>query len=257
MNEVKRVSLLGVGVHPVDMKATVDAIAVSVENDRSGYICLIPAHNLMAGRSDPTLRAIFNRSLLSVPDGVGTVWFLRFLGHKAERVYGPDLLLEVCQRSELLGWRHFFLGGKPEVAQRLVENLLTKFPTLKVAGTFSPPFRKLTTRELEGMIGVINASNADFLWVGLGSPKQEHWMSEMRASLNSKIFVGVGAAFDFISGNKAQAPKWVQSAGLEWLFRLISEPRRLWRRYRAYPLFVALALGQLLGLHRYPLDKSS
>jgi N-acetylglucosaminyldiphosphoundecaprenol N-acetyl-beta-D-mannosaminyltransferase len=257
MSQVKRVNLLGVGVHPVDMKATMDAMAASIQSDRTGYICLAPAHNLMACRSDPTLRGIFNRSMLTVPDGVGTVWFLRFLGHKAERVYGPDLMLKICERGASSGWRHFFLGGKPEVAERLVERLLAQFPTLQVAGKFSPPFRKMTPAELDGMIGAINASKVDFLWVGLGSPKQEHWMSEMRERLDSKILVGVGAAFDFVSGTKAQAPKWIQRAGLEWLFRLMSEPRRLWRRYSAYPLFVALALSQLLGLHRYPLEESS
>jgi N-acetylglucosaminyldiphosphoundecaprenol N-acetyl-beta-D-mannosaminyltransferase len=253
----ERVSVLGVGVHLVDMNRTVQILSESIEEGRNGYVCLAPAHNIMACRDDSRLRDIFNRSLLTVPDGMGTVWMIRLGGHQTERVYGPDLMLKICERGQLLGWRHFFFGGEPKVAQQLVANLLIKFPALQVAGTFSPPFRNMTMAEIEKMTREINASNADFLWVGLGSPKQEHWMAEMRASLNSKILVGVGAAFDFISGNKAQAPKWMQNVGLEWLFRLISEPRRLWRRYSGYPLFVALALSQLLGLRSYPLEKSS
>ncbi len=253
----KSVSLLGVGVHAVTLESTLDHVAVQIKNRDKGYICLAPAHNLMACKADPKLRAIFNRSALTVPDGMGTVWFLRLLGHKTGRVYGPDLLLGACQRGLAAGWRHFFLGGTPEVASLLVTNLQAKFPGLQIGGLFSPPFRKMDENEVRTMVEQIAISQADIVWVGLGSPKQEFWMAEFRERLQAPVLVGVGAAFDFLAGVKPQAPGWMQRAGLEWLFRLLTEPRRLWRRYAIYPLFVVLAGAQILGLARYSIEEPS
>ncbi len=251
---VERVPLLGVGVHAVDLGATCEAVSNQIKTGEKGYICLAPAHNLMACRADENLRAIFNQSTLTVPDGMGTVWFLRALGHRAGRVYGPDLMLEVCKQGVASQWRHFFLGGTAEVADRLVQRLLVDFPGLLVAGVFSPPFRKMDENETIAMVEQINESRADIVWVGLGSPKQEFWMAEFRARLQPPVLIGVGAAFDFLSGAKPQAPKWMQRIGMEWLFRLATEPRRLWRRYAGYPLFVVLALAQILGLTHYPIE---
>jgi N-acetylglucosaminyldiphosphoundecaprenol N-acetyl-beta-D-mannosaminyltransferase len=210
----------------------------------------------MACRRDAQLRAIFNRSALTVPDGMGTVWFLRALGHKAGRVYGPDLLLAVCQHGVALGWRHFFLGGAPGVVERLIAKMITKHPDLKIAGTLSPIVGEHGESPSD-VVDVINTAQPDIVWVGLGSPKQEYWMAAHRDKLNAPVLVGVGAAFDFLSGTKPQAPAWVQRAGLEWLFRLLTEPRRLWRRYAGYPLFVLLALAQILGLARYPAEEKA
>jgi N-acetylglucosaminyldiphosphoundecaprenol N-acetyl-beta-D-mannosaminyltransferase len=247
----KLANLLGVKVHAVDLSATIKTINEQITHGVKGYICLAPAHNLMACRADPRLREIFNRSSLTVPDGMGTVWFLRLLGHKAGRVYGPDLLLETCRRGLEHGWGHYFLGGTPEAVDRLIKRLQQEFPGIQIAGVFSPPFRKMSENEEREMVDQINASRADAIWVGLGSPKQEYWMAEFRERLQAPVMIGVGAAFDFLSGAKPQAPKWMQRVGLEWLFRLLSEPRRLWRRYAQYPLFVILALAQILGVTRY------
>ena len=252
-----RVSVLGVGVHAVDLEGTLKLVAEDIGKQGKGFICLAPAHNVMACRKDPGLRVVFNHSLLNVPDGMGVVWLLRLLGHPAGRVYGPDLLIAACEKGLENGWRHFFLGGAPDVASRLIAELQNRFPKLKQAGSYSPSFFGGTrANETQAMVKQINASRADIVWVGLGSPKQEHWMSEFRPYLNAPLLIGVGAAFDFLSGTKPQAPVWIQRIGLEWLFRLVSEPRRLWRRYANYPLFVLLAMMQILGLKRYPLEET-
>lgn len=254
-NKVKRVSLLGVGVHLVDLDSTLDVMADSISNNRRGYVCLAPAHSLMATRSSLRLREIFNQSALTVPDGMGTVWFLRLLGYKSSRVYGPDLMLAACERGQAQGWKHFYLGGSPSLTAKLVSKLRDRFPQLQVAGSYEPPFRQMDDDEIKEMVYAINQSDADILWVALGSPKQELWMAEFRPRLNVPLMVGVGAAFDFLSGVKPQAPAWMQRSGMEWLFRVITEPRRLWRRYASYPIFVLLALAQVIGLRKYPLEE--
>jgi N-acetylglucosaminyldiphosphoundecaprenol N-acetyl-beta-D-mannosaminyltransferase len=249
-----RTSLLGVGVNSVNLESTITSLESKISGSERAYICLAPVHNLMACRADPKLRAIFNHSTLTVPDGMGTVWFLRALGHKAGRVYGPDLMAAACRQGIPLKWRHFFLGGRQKVVERLASNLRADFPGLHVAGIFSPPFRKMDENEVNAMIRQINDGHADIVWVGLGSPKQEFWMAEFRDKLQAPVLIGVGAAFDFLAGAKPQAPKWMQRIGLEWFFRLLTEPRRLWRRYASYPLFVLLALAQILGLKSYPIE---
>lgn len=249
----KRFSLLGVGVHAADRESTIDVLGAKIRKVEKTYICLAPAHSLMACRADPKLRTIFNRSTLTVPDGMGTVWFLRALGHKAGRVYGPDLMLAACKQGIPSQWRHFFLGGTSDAVDRLAARLMSDFPDLQVAGVFSPPFRKLDENEINAMVTKINATRADIVWVGLGSPKQEFWMAEFRERLQAPVLIGVGAAFDFLAGAKPQAPKWIQRIGMEWLFRLLTEPRRLWRRYASYPLFVLLAFAQILGIKQYPI----
>jgi len=251
-----RVSLLGTRVDAVDLDETLSIFQELIEKRNTGYICLAPAHNLMACRADARLKLVFNRSSLTVPDGMGTVWFLRLLGQRAGRVYGPDLMLAASQRGTKLGWRHFFLGGTPEVLQRLKLRLQKGIPDVQITGSYSPPFGNLAPGEEQAMIQAINSSEADILWVALGSPRQELWMAEHRDKLNPTLLIGVGAAFDFLSGAKPQAPVWLQRVGLEWLFRLLSEPRRLWRRYAAYPLFVMLAIGQRLGLVHFPLNEA-
>ena len=142
-----------------------------------------------------------------------------------ERVYGPDLLLACCQRSVSTGYRHFFYGGGTGVAERLIERLQSRFPGLQVVGSYSPPFRALSPEEDAEVIRRINAAKPDMVWVGLSTPKQERWMSEHRDRLTAPVLVGVGAAFDFHAGLKRQAPRWMQRSGLEWLFRLLTEPR--------------------------------
>jgi N-acetylglucosaminyldiphosphoundecaprenol N-acetyl-beta-D-mannosaminyltransferase len=165
-----------------------------------------------------------------------------------ERVYGPDLMLAVCENSLKQGYRHFFYGGAPGVPERLAIQLRTRFDGLQVSGVYSPPFRPLTPEEDKAVVERINATRSDILWVGLSTPKQERWMAEHVRQLNTPVIIGVGAAFDFLAGLKRQAPRWMQSSGLEWCFRLLTEPRRLGRRYLINnPWFLWLILLQLLG----------
>jgi len=189
---------------------------------------------------------------------MGTVWFLKALGHRQSgRVYGPDLLQAACVAGLAPGWRHFFLGGSPPVTEALVARLRRQHPGLQVAGIATPPFGEWGADEARTIMAMVNQAKADIVWVALGSPRQERWMAKHRDELNASLLIGVGAAFDFLAGAKTQAPCWLQRIGLEWLFRLLSEPRRLWRRYAQYPRFVWLALGQVLGLKRYPLKEKS
>ena len=246
-----RVSILGVRISAVDMRAALGVIEKSIADRRPGYICLAPAHLLMDGYRDPNLRKILNRSTMVTPDGMAVVWLLRARGYRAvSRVYGPDLMLGTCERAQSRGWRLYFVGGAQGVAEALLTRLRNRFPALSVAGYVSPPFRSLTEEEDSRIVNLINAAKPDIVWVGLGSPRQERWMADHRARLAAPVLVGVGAAFDFLSGAKPQAPHWIQRSGLEWLFRLATEPRRLWRRYAQYPLFGLLVAAESLGLLR-------
>ena len=219
------------------------------------YVCVTPAHAVMACQEDPALKLIYNQSGLTTPDGMAIVWLLKLLGFSGvDRVYGPDLMLAVCGVSEEKGYKHYFYGGAAGVADRLVTELLERYPNLKVVGIESPPFRELTNSEVDDMVRRIRGADPDIVWVGIGSPRQEKWMRRHLEELDVPVLVGVGAAFDFLSGNKPQAPRRVQRSGMEWFFRLISEPRRLWKRYLLnYPRFVVLVILQLLGVKKYEL----
>jgi N-acetylglucosaminyldiphosphoundecaprenol N-acetyl-beta-D-mannosaminyltransferase len=190
------------------------------------------------------------------PDGVPLVWASHWLGHReVSRVYGPDLLMAACERSLQSGWSHYFYGGADGVPEKLGSNLRVRFPGIKIAGMESPPFRKLSPEEDQAAVERINASGADILWVGLGAPKQEYWMAEHLGKIKAPVMIGVGAAFDFHAGVKKQAPLWMRRNGLEWVFRLASEPRRLWKRYLVNnPRFLWNVFLQLSGLKKYPLE---
>ena len=243
--------ILGVRVDAVDMPRAVGRVRSWIESRERAYVCLATAHGVLACWHDPALRAIFNRSSMTTPDGMSMVWLLRARGQRGvRRVYGPDLLLAVCEVSAASGWRHYFYGSDPGVAQALAARLIDRFPDLTVVGTTTPPFRALTEAEDEEVIACINKARPDIVWVGLSSGRQERWMADHRDRLSAPVLVGVGAAFDFLSGRKPQAPWWIQRSGLEWLFRLATEPRRLWRRYGQYPLFAVLVAAEALGLVR-------
>src|SRR5258708_56136 len=184
------------------------------------------------------------------------VWLSWRHGFKdAGRVYGPDLMLKLCERSQKTGHRHFFYGGAPGVADLLVSKLQVRFPGLRVAGTHSPPMRGVDAEEDRDVLDAINRSAADIIWVGLGTPKQDYWVARHRVSLTGPALIAVGAAFDFHAGLVRQAPRWMQRNGLEWLFRLLQEPRRLADRYLVYnPLFVISVLLQLTKFRIYRLD---
>jgi N-acetylglucosaminyldiphosphoundecaprenol N-acetyl-beta-D-mannosaminyltransferase len=249
----ERVNVLGVGVDPVNQDRAMAVIERWIATRDRQYVCVSGIHGVMESQQDEGVRAIHNGAGLVVPDGMPLVWLSRLHGFgEVDRVYGPDLLLACCHRSLATGHRHYFYGGGPGVPEQLIARLRTRFPGLQVAGGFSPPFRALAPEEDGAVVRQINAAQPDIVWVGLSTPKQERWMAEHRNRLDAPVLIGVGAAFDFHAGLKRQAPRWMQRSGLEWVFRLFSEPRRLWRRYlRNNPLFVWQVLLQGLGLRRY------
>ncbi len=194
---------------------------------------------------DVKLKEIFNKSGLTTPDGMAVVWILKMKGNKTvSRVYGPDLLLSLCELSNKEGWKHYFYGSTNQVLNKLQTRLLKEYPEVNICGAYAPSIQVGKITERQEVIDNINQLEPDIVWVGLGSPKQEYWMSEHREKLNAPLMIGVGAAFDFVSGNINQAPTWIQRGGIEWLYRLLNEPRRLWRRYIKYPKFVLLVLKE-------------
>jgi len=254
-SEAPRVNVLGVGVSAVGLQQAVDIIEGWIERGERRYTCVTGVHGIMESQRDERLRHIHNAAGLVTPDGMPLVWLCRLGGMRCvERVYGPDLLLAYCARTQATGRRHFFYGGAPGVAEALAARLQQRFPGLCVAGTYSPPFRPLTPAEDEDVVRRIDAAAADIVWVGLSTPKQERWMHAHVGRLAAPALIGVGAAFDFVSGRKRQAPRWMQRSGLEWSFRLASEPRRLWRRYLVNnPVFLWKVLLQQVGARRYEL----
>ena len=250
---ISRVNILGVQVSAINMAQAVAQIEAWILSRQRQYVCVVPAHSVMDAHRDPELLRILNHSGLTTPDGMSIVWLLKLHGCRhVSRVYGPDLMREVCRISADKGWRHFLYGGEPGVAERLKSTVEAEYGGIRVVGTWSPPFRPLSEEEDRQAVESINAVNPDIIWVGISSPKQERWMYEHLEKVNASVLVGVGAAFDFLTARKPQAPRWMQHAGLEWLFRLLSEPRRLWPRYSQYPLFVLLALAQLFRIRKFP-----
>jgi N-acetylglucosaminyldiphosphoundecaprenol N-acetyl-beta-D-mannosaminyltransferase len=247
------VDILGVLVSPVSMNEAVRSIAGWVEARTPTYVTVTPAHAVMEAYRDPEFRRIVNAGGLTTPDGMSIVWLLRLQGHRnVERVYGPDLMLELCREGIARGFRHYLFGAAEGVAAALANRLGDLLPGIHIAGTFSPPFGPVSDEEEDqATVTMINDARPDVVWVGLSTPKQERWMAAHLGRIEAPVMIGVGAAFDFLSGAKPQAPRWMQRTGLEWLFRLATEPRRLWPRYREYPLFVLLAVAQLLGFRRY------
>jgi N-acetylglucosaminyldiphosphoundecaprenol N-acetyl-beta-D-mannosaminyltransferase len=236
-----RVDVLGVPLALTDYERTLDWMDATVAVGGRGYVCVAATHTIMACREDPELRAAVLASDLTVPDGQPLVWAMNALGHDlSHRVYGPELMARAFRRAAATGTRMYLYGGRNQGALvQLALNLRRRYPGVQIVGGYSPPFRTLREEEAASVVHEINASGADIVWVGIGVPKQEKWMAAVRPRLDAPVLVGVGAAFDFHAGLVAQAPAWMQAAGLEWLFRLSREPRRLWRRYLRYnPRFV-------------------
>jgi N-acetylglucosaminyldiphosphoundecaprenol N-acetyl-beta-D-mannosaminyltransferase len=232
--------VLGIPLALTDYDRTLDWIDATAEAGGRGYLCVAAVHTVMACQEDPELREAVLGSSFTVPDGQPLVWAMNLLGHSLpSRVYGPDLMIRACERAARTGRSFYLYGGREESLRRLATDLPERFPGLDVVGARHAPFRDLSPEEADAIAAEINASGADVVWVGLGVPLQEKWMAAMRDRLEVPVLVGVGAAFDFHAGLKAQAPGWMQRLGLEWAFRLSKEPRRLWRRYLRYnPRFV-------------------
>lgn len=249
---VARYNVLGVGVSALTLAQARDLVVGVRGQMRRGYICLGTAHGLTEARRTADLRRIYNEAWLTTPDGMPLVW----LGPDGvERVYGPDLMLAVCEAGRAAGLRHYFYGGIPGVADELARRLRARFPGLEVAGTFTPPFRELEDAEAGALRSEVARVRPDVIWVGLSSPKQEKFMARHWRDLEAGVMIGVGAAFDFHSGRVRQAPRWIQRSGFEWFFRLCTEPRRLGPRYlTTTPLFALRVLAQKCGLRKYPLE---
>lgn len=251
-----RANILGVGVDAVTMDDVLAQIARWISERRSGFICVTSAHGIIECQGDPQLRAAHERAALVVPDGMPIVLMARSLGYtRTAQVYGPALMQRLSELSAEHGYRQFYYGGAPGVAEALREQLTRTLPGLQVAGTLTPPFRPMTPHEDAGAVQMINASRPDIVWVGLSTPKQEFWMDAHLGRLDAPVMIGVGAAFDFLSGTKPLPPAWIRRTPLQWLWRLASEPRRLGRRYiRIVPSFLWKASLQLLyvrlGEHR-------
>ncbi len=244
-----RINILGVGVSAVNTPTALDTVDQWILHDEPHYVCVTGVHGIMECYRKETVRDIHNAAGLVVPDGMPLVWLSRLKGlHHVTRVYGPDLMLALCERSIGRGYRHFLYGGSPGIAEQLAARLQSRFPGLNVAGVYSPPFRALEPAEDEQIVETINSVRPHIVWVGISTPKQEVWMAQHVGRLNAPVLIGVGAAFDFHAGVKRQAPRWVMRAGLEWMFRLLQEPKRLGPRYLINnPFFIALVIRQLLG----------
>lgn len=252
-SKVARAPVLGVQISAVNIEMALEIIQGWIARAEPNYVCVSGVHGIVESHRDRKLRQIHNAAGLVTPDGMPLVWLSRMMGFKhVDRVYGPDLMLALSERSVVHGYRHFYYGGAPGVAETLAARMQARFPGLRMAGTFSPPFRAVTVAEDQQIVARINASGADIVWVGISTPKQERWMAQHLGQLHARVIIGVGAAFDFHAGLKNQAPRWMQRSGLEWLYRLWQEPRRLWRRYLCNnPYFLWLMLLQFLG-RKYP-----
>lgn len=246
--------VLGVKVSAIDMDQAVELADRWVAAGNPGYVCVTGVHGVMEAQSDPELRGILNRAFLNTPDGMPMSWVGHLQGfRKMDRVYGPDFMAAMCRLSVERGYRNFLYGGNTGVAELLSETLQKKFPGLQMVGTDTPPFRRLTAEEEKEIWFQVRQARPDILWVGLGTPKQEKFMAEYVDRLQVPLLVGVGAAFDYHTGRIRESPRWIKRAGMQWLHRLMQDPRRLWRRYLSNnPAFLWNIALQISGLRRYP-----
>ncbi len=253
----RRVNVLGVGISVLNLNTALNLVSYAVEKKIKGYICVTSVHGVSEAQRDPEFKRILNRSFLCTPDGMPLVWIGRFYGHKQmDRVYGPDLMRLVCEWSASNRCLHFLYGGLPGVAELLKQKLETAYPGIKIGGYFTPPFGLLSREEEVKLIESVARIKPDIIWVGLSTPKQERFMAEFIKKLDTTLMIGVGAAFDFLSGRVKQAPRWIQRAGLEWFYRMCSEPKRLAPRYlRNNPLFLLRITLQLTGFKKYNLEE--
>jgi N-acetylglucosaminyldiphosphoundecaprenol N-acetyl-beta-D-mannosaminyltransferase len=242
------VNILGIEVSAITLQDAVTILEGWIRDRTCNYVCVTGVHGVMESQRNSDLKDIHNAAGLVTPDGMPLVWMSHRLGYPGvERVYGPDLMHAMTALSAARGYRNYYYGGHPATVECLKELLTKRYPGLQVVGSFSPPFRALTPEEDARIVQEINSASPDIVWVGLSTPKQERWMSAHVRQLSAPVLVGVGAAFDFLAGEKPQAPPWMQRNGLEWLFRLASEPRRLaWRYLRNNPAFILRAVAQLV-----------
>jgi N-acetylglucosaminyldiphosphoundecaprenol N-acetyl-beta-D-mannosaminyltransferase len=244
-----RQKILGIGFDLVDYRSAFEQIANGKESGKCKLVIMMNPHSVSLCRRDAEVHDVITRADLVLPDGTGIIWASRILGFENRgRVTGPKLMLKICNWGREKKLRHFFYGGAEGVADKLAANLSSKYIGLQVAGTYSPPFRQLSKEEYRIIIDKINSTKPDILWVGLGAPKQEKWMDEHRSKINAAAMIGVGAAFDFHSGNVKWAPEWIRKLGLEWAYRFAQNPKRMWRRNLDSPRFLLNVIIQRLHM---------
>lgn len=227
-----RYSVIGCKINRLTMAGALDSAIERACNEDGGYICFANVHACVTARERGTFMKLINNSFMSLPDGKPVYWVGKFKGCiNLEQIPGPDFFLALLKINKSPSLRHYFYGGSQEVLDKLFENIKTNNPKAQIVGTESPPFRKLSDAEIECSLNRIRAAKPNFVWVGLGAPKQEIWMEKHWEELKPAVLLGVGAAFDFHAGAVQRAPRWVQHLGLEWLHRLLQEPGRLWKRY--------------------------
>ena len=231
MEELQHCEILKTNINVTNMSDTVKYIGEHLEDLRGKYICVSNVHTTVMSYEDEEYRKIQNSAAMALPDGAPLSSYSRRKGYKqAQRVTGPDLMLELFAISKEKGYRHYFYGATEETLQSMRKVIERDYPGLEIAGMYAPPFRTLTPEEDEQVVARINASAPDFVWVGLGAPKQEQWMYQHMGQLQG-VLIGVGAGFDYLAGYIKRAPRWMQKLSLEWLYRLLQDPKRLWRRY--------------------------
>jgi N-acetylglucosaminyldiphosphoundecaprenol N-acetyl-beta-D-mannosaminyltransferase len=252
-NCYKRVNVLGVGISVTNMEDTLNTIQRWIDQKERRYVCVTGVHGIMECQKDEELRRIHNNSGLTVPDGMPMVWAGLLRGFSdMGRVYGPDLMLKVCNLSEERGYSHFLYGGKEGVAEELKHYLSQWFPGINIVGTYTPPFRPLNDAEEAELTELVARLRPDCFWVGLSTPKQERFMATFLDKLDAKVMFGVGAAFDIHTFKINDAPVWMKKSGLQWFHRLLQEPGRLWRRYVFNnSMFLYRITFQLLGIRKY------
>lgn len=231
-NNIKCLDVLGVPIATINLDQAVERIVSWISEEARRYVTVTGVHGVMESQDDPEILRFHQQADMCVPDGMPLVWLGRWAGFSnMGRVYGPDLMLAILKQCEKMGYSSFFYGGKLGIPERLRDCLLKRFPALRVVGTHSPPFRPMTEQEEQDFEERIRILSPDIIWVGLSTPKQERWMASHVNRLDARVLIGVGAAFDFHAGLVRQAPPMMQKCGLEWFYRLCTEPRRLWRRY--------------------------
>lgn len=224
-------TILGVNVHKLTYPKVLAKIKNWIDKDKKEYVCVANVHAIMECQKDTKLLKGYNQAGLVTPDGMPLVWLSGFYGRKTERIYGPHLLNRLCGLAERKSYKVFFLGGIDDLSKHLLKKIKGDYPKLNVVGHKNVPVRPIAERDNRVIVKQINSSKAQLVFVGLGCPHQENWMISNRKKLRANVLIGVGAAFDFISGRVKQAPAWIQNIGFEWMFRLTQDPARLWRRY--------------------------
>ena len=249
-------NVLGIGISALTLNSATNLIIDRAESGNKAYVCVTGVHGVSEAQNNKHIKQCHNKAWLATPDGMPLVWIGHwYYKHTVSRVYGPDLMSSICRETAGSNLGHFFYGGNDGVAEELAKTLSIQFPGLKVCGTYSPPFRALKDSEKADLKAHLEKTKPSFFWVGLSTPKQEIFMHEYLNELHATVMLGVGAAFDFHIGRIKQAPRWMQKSGLEWFYRLCSEPRRLGKRYlKNNPLFLFRIFLQFTGLRQYPLD---